>query len=59
MIGKKCKNIETGMFGIIKSELKGTDEFPDQWGIYWIFSYHKSIPSHYYWNNKNIIVIID
>lgn len=37
-------------------ELKGTDKFPDQWGIFWIAGAWKS--SHYFWNDKSDIIII-
>lgn len=57
MIGSKCTHIETGREGIIRSELKGTNEFPDQWGIYWTFTYDSKTPSHYYWNDKDKILI--
>jgi hypothetical protein len=54
----KCKHNISGKEGIINSELKGTDKFPDQWGIFWTFKYDKNTPNHYYWNDKNNIEII-
>jgi hypothetical protein len=57
-IERKCKHLETGATGITKSELKGTDKFPDQWGIYWLTgANHGSFGSHYYWNDKTKILI--
>ena len=58
IMDKKCRHKETGKEGIIKSELKGTDEFSDQWGIYWTFLYDNKTPNHYYWNDKDKIEIL-
>jgi hypothetical protein len=56
----KCEHKETGAKGIIKSELKGTDKFPDQYGIFWTEkANHGSYGSHFYWNDKDKIKIID
>ena len=35
MIGKKCKHKDTGHIGKINGQLKPSDKFPAQWGIYW------------------------
>jgi hypothetical protein len=58
-MNKRCKHKETGKEGIIKSELKGNDLFPDQFGIYWLFKYDSKTPSHYYWNDKDKIDILE
>lgn len=57
MIGSKCIHIESDRHGIITSELKGNGEFPDQWGICWVFKYDYKVPNHYYWNDKDKIKI--
>jgi hypothetical protein len=49
---RKCKHIKTGHIGIIQNELRGNDEFPDQYGIFWLQG-QKNPP--YYWNDKNLI----
>lgn len=33
-----CRLKGTNIFGIIKSELNATKDFPEQWGIYWFSS---------------------
>jgi hypothetical protein len=53
-----CKHKETGMKGIIISELKGTEDFPNQFGILWTITYTPETPNHYYWNDKNKIEIL-
>jgi len=59
LMNQKCIHIETGIKGLIKNELKGTDKCPDQWGIYWSKgAYQKDIPAHYYWTDKNKIKIL-
>ena len=58
MYNTKCKHKETGKEGIIKSELKATKDFPDQWGILWLFRYDRNTPNHYYWNDKDKIEIL-
>ena len=59
MINKKCKHKETNAEGIIKGELKGTDRFPDQWGIFWIKgANHGHYTNHYYWNDKEKIICL-
>ncbi len=59
----KCEHIETGAKGIIKKELKATNDFPDQWGIYWLNDEdtRKALKGrmHYYWNDKDKIRIIN
>ena len=37
---KKCRHKETGKEGIIKREMKGTKDFPDQYGIFWTLRYY-------------------
>jgi hypothetical protein len=54
----KCRHKKTGKEGIIKFELNGNDIFPDQWGIFWTFTYDKNTPNHYFWNDKDDIEII-
>lgn len=55
---KECIHKETGATGIIKDELLGTKDFPDQWGIYWSNNaYSRNMKNHYYWNDKNKIQI--
>jgi hypothetical protein len=49
---------ETGKEGIIITKLKGTKDFPDQYGILWTFKYDSNTPNHYYWNDKNKIEIL-
>ena len=59
MIGKKCKHKETDAEGIIKGELKGTKNFPDQWGIYWTAkANYGKYANHYYWNDKEKIICL-
>jgi hypothetical protein len=50
---------ETGKEGIIITKLKGTKDFPDQYGILWTFKYDSNTPNHYYWNDKNKIEILE
>jgi hypothetical protein len=59
MIGSKCRHKLTGTEGFINSELDGTKDFPDQWGIFWVIRYDKNTTNHYYWNDKTNIEIID
>ena len=55
----ECEHIETGAKGIVKSELKGTKDFPDQYGIYWTAgANYGKFGNHYYWNDKDKIRII-
>jgi hypothetical protein len=54
-----CKHKKTGMEGIIISELKGTDDFPNQFGILWTTTYTPKTPNHYYWNDQDKIEIIE
>ena len=59
MINSRCRHKETGKEGIIKAELKGNSNFPDQWGIHWTFQYDSKTPNHYYWNDKDSIEILN
>lgn len=55
-----CKHLETGAIGIIKAQLKGTDKFPDQFGIFWIgLANSGNFGTHPYWNDKDKIQIIE
>ena len=56
---KKCRHKETGREGIIKAEMKGTKDFPDQYGIFWTFTYDNETPNHHYWNDKDKIEILE
>lgn len=54
-----CEHIETGAKGIIKGELKGTDKFPDQYGIFWTEgANHSNFGTHPYWNDKDKIRLL-
>ena len=58
MKGQNCIHKHTGAEGIIKNELKGTKDFPDQWGIYWINkANYGNYANHYYWTDKAKIEI--
>ena len=53
-----CKHIETGRTGIIIDNLKGTDRFPDQYGIFWLGSCNIKEAVLHYWQNKSDIELI-
>ena len=56
---KKCKHKDTGAEGIIKSELKGSENLSDQWGIFWTKgANHGNYANHYYWNDKEKIICL-
>ena len=70
MIGKDCILKNYNLIGIIKAELPATDNYPEQWGIYWYgpledmdIGNHNAgiIRKHgapHYWNDKDSIIII-
>ena len=56
---RKCEHIDSGAKGIIKNQLKATDEYPEQWGIYWTEKANcLNFANHYYWNDKSKIKIL-
>jgi len=67
MIGRECIYIESGHMGKITQELKGTDRFPDQWGIYWYAGgegaehaeRNRKLGCLNFWQDKTKIKIID
>ena len=59
MIGKTCRHRKYGYIGVITKELKGTNKYPDQWGVHWYGSDHMKKSGYNYWNDKGMIEIIE
>jgi len=55
---KNCIHIETGRTGKIIDYLKGTDRFPDQYGIFWLGSFNTKEAMLHYWQNSTDIELI-
>jgi hypothetical protein len=63
MIGEKCKHKDTGHIGIIRNELPSTNNYPEQWGIYWYTNsdgsdQFKRLGYQEYWQDKEKIEIM-
>lgn len=67
MIGRECIYIESGHMGKITQKLKGSDKFPDQWGIFWYDGRHskedaernRTLGCLNFWQDKDKILILD
>ena len=57
MIGKECEHKETGHIGKICNELKATEKYPEQWGIFWYNGKQNKIGLLTYWIDKDKIII--
>jgi hypothetical protein len=55
---QKCQHIETGHIGILIDHLKGTDRFPDQYGIYWEGRFDIKEGILNYWQNTTDIILL-
>lgn len=66
-MSKICRHKETGHIGKITNELKGTKNFPDQWGINWYCGenghqhakHNQKFGILPYWNDKEKIQILN
>jgi hypothetical protein len=53
---RKCIHLLTNEQGNITMELNSYN--PPQYGVMWDIRYKKDTPSHYFWNDKNLIKLI-